>query len=591
MAAEQWIFIAILGGTLALFISEKLRVDLVAMLALLALAVTGILDPGEALSGFASEPALIVACVFVLSAGLSATGITGRIGDAIGRGAGNREWRAILVIMPATAVLAAFSHHLMVTAMMLPIVLRLARDRELAPSKLLMPMSLAASLGTTLTLMGAPAFLLANNILREAGAPSLDIFSLTPIGIALVAIGTVYMLLAKHWLPARQGSAPEEYLQLDKYYTELLIDEDSPWLEKTLGEFRATFKKRLEVVDWLRHGMRRPNQLNDDRFHAGDVLLVRASAEGLGAVQTEPGLSLHAVAKYGEPESEDTDSQPQLIQAIIAPHSRLIGRSAAEVDFVRTLGTVMVGMWRKEGWLHGELSEMRFQEGDLLVMWGAHVDLTKLAGNRDFLMLIPFEASESQWRRAPVALAVMAATVVAAAAQWLPVHIAFLSGAAAMVLTGCVSIERAYREIDVRIYVMIAGVIPLGVAMDKTGTARLLADVLAAHGQDLPAWVCLLAMFTAAALLTQILSDAATTVLLAPVAIALAQQLGLSAVPFVVCTAMGAVASFLTPIGHHGNLLVLNPGGYRFADFLRVGAPLTVMIGLAVTALSVRMWL
>lgn len=591
MGAEQWVFIAILGGTLALFISEKLRVDLVAVLALLALAVTGILDPGEALSGFASEPALIVACVFVLSAGLSATGITGRIGDAIGRGAGNREWRAILVIMPATAALAAFSHHLMVTAMMLPIVLRLARDRELAPSKLLMPMSLAASLGTTLTLMGAPAFLLANNILRDAGAPSLDIFTLTPIGIALVAIGTAYMLLAKHWLPARQGSVPEEYLQLDKYYTELLIDEKSPWLEKTLGEFRETFKKRLEVVDWLRHGRRRSNQLNDDRFHAGDVLLVRASAEGLGAVQTEPGLSLHAVAKYGEPETEDADSQPQLIQAIIAPHSRLIGRSAAEVDFVRTLGTVMVGMWRKEGWLHGELSEMRFQEGDLLVMWGAHVDLAKLAGNRDFLMLIPFEASESQWRRAPVALAVMAATVVAAAAQWLPVHIAFLSGAAAMVLTGCVSIERAYREIDVRIYVMIAGVIPLGVAMDKTGTARLLADALAAHGQDLPAWVCLLAMFTAAALLTQILSDAATTVLLAPVAIALAQQLGLPPVPFVVCTAMGAVASFLTPIGHHGNLLVLNPGGYRFADFLRIGAPLTVLIGLTVTALSVRMWL
>lgn len=593
MTAEQWIFIVILAGTLALFVSEKLRVDLVAVLALLALAITGILDTGEALSGFASEPALIVASVFVLSAGLSATGITGRIGDAIARRAGNREWRAILVVMPATALLAAFSHHLMVTAMMLPIVLRLARDRELAPSKLLMPMSLAASLGTTLTLMGAPAFLLANNILREAGAPSLDIFSLTPIGLVLVGIGTAYMLLAKHWLPARQGDVSDEYLQLDKYYTELVVDEDSPWLEKTLGDFREAFKKRLEVVDWLRQGKRRADQLSEDRFRAGDVLLVRASAEGLSAVQSEPGLSLHAVAKYGEPdpESKNADAQPQLIQAIVAPHSRLIGRSAAEVDFVRTLGTVMVGIWRKEGWLHGELSEMRFQEGDLLVLWGAHGDLAKLAGNRDFLMLIPFEAKETQWRRAPVALAVMAATVVAAAAQWLPVHIAFLCGAAAMVLSGCVGIERAYREIDVRIYVMIAGVIPLGVAMDKTGTARLLADALAAHGQALPAWVCLLAMFAAAALLTQILSDAATTVLLSPVAIALAQQLGLPVVPFVVCTAMGAVASFLTPIGHHGNLLILNPGGYRFADFLRIGAPLTILIGLAVTALSVRLWL
>ncbi len=591
MTAQQWVFLAILAGTLALFISEKLRVDLVAVLALLALSLTGVLAPAEALSGFSSEPAIIVACVFVLSAGLSATGITGRIGDAVGRHAGGGEGRAIAAIMPATALLAAFSHHLMVTAMMLPVVLRIARDGNLSPSKLLMPMSLAASLGTTLTLMGAPAFLLANNLLREAGGPAIDIFTLTPIGAALVALGMVYMLLAKRWLPAHRGAGDEEYLKLDKYYTELVIDEESPWTEKNLDAFREAFKERVEVVDWLRHGERKADQRGGDSFQSGDVLLVRASADGIGAVQSEPGISLHAISQYGQNQEKSATTQQQLVQAIVAPHSGLIGRSASDTDFVRTMGAVMVGLWRKEGWLHGELSEMRFREGDLLVLSGPPEQLSKLAADRDFLMLIPFEAADSQRRRAPVALAIMAATIVAAAMQWMPVHIAFLAGAAAMVLTRCVGIERAYREIDVRIYVMIAGVIPLGVAMDKTGTAGLLADALALHSQGLPAWLMLLTMFASAALLTQVLSDAATTVLLTPIAIALAQQLGLPMLPFVACTAMGAVASFLTPIGHHGNLLILNPGGYRFADFIKVGAPLTMLIGLTVTVLADRLWL
>ena len=195
MEVQQVLFLVILAATLVLFISEKLRVDLVAMLALLALTLTGILEPKEALSGFSSEPAIIVAAVFVLSAGLSATGITDRIG------AGS-EWRTIAVVMPATAALAAFSHHLMVTAMMLPILMRLAREQKLATSRLLMPMSLAASLGTTLTLISAPAFLLANDLLKRDGQQSLDIFAITPIGAALVLLAPCTCCWVAGWCPS-----------------------------------------------------------------------------------------------------------------------------------------------------------------------------------------------------------------------------------------------------------------------------------------------------------------------------------------------------------------------------------------------------
>ncbi|HYG07832.1 MAG TPA: SLC13 family permease [Stenotrophomonas sp.] len=596
MESQQIVFLVILAVTLVLFISGKLRVDLVALLSTLALTLAGILKPAQALSGFSSEPAIIVAAVFVLSAGLSATGITERIGAAIGRAAGGREWRAIAVTMPATAAMAAFSHHLMITAMMLPVMMRLAREQQLAASRLLMPMSLAASLGTTLTLISAPAFLLANDLLARAGQPRLDLFAITPIGVVLVLVGMLYMLAGRWLLPKRQGEEDSaDYLRLERYYTELLVEDDSPWAGRSLAEFEAAFAERLQVADWLRQGMRRRRSDPSGTLLAGDVLLVRASPDEIASVRDEPGLSLHAVAKYGEKPSEaappGTLGEEQLVQAVVAPHSEFVGRSVAGIDFLRNLGVVVVGLWRKQGWLHGELSEMRLEEGDLLVLWGNQHKFQQLSAHRGFLMLMPFDAQRSRRRRWPVALGIMLASIIAAATEWLQPQIAFLAGAVAMVLSRCVSVERAYEEIDVRIYVMIAGVIPLGIAMDQTGTAQRLAELLLAHMQGLSPLALLLVMFTAAALLTQILSDAATTVLLTPIALAVAEGLHLPPVPFVICTAMGAVASFLTPIGHHGNLLILNPGQYRFADFLRVGVPLTALIGLAAAWTARWLWL
>ena len=596
MDTQQILFLAILATTLALFISGRMRVDVVAVLALLALALTGILDAKQALAGFSSEPAIIVAAVFVLSAGLAATGITDRIGAAIGRAAGGSEWRTVAVVMPATAALAAFSHHLMVTAMMLPILMRLAREQKLAASRLLMPMSLAASLGTTLTLFSAPAFLLASDLLKRDGGAGLDIFAITPIGAVLVLLGTAYMLLGRWLLPRRMGESPQgDYLRLERYYTELLVEPDSPWVGRTRRQFEDAFAERLQVVDWLRHGMRRRQQAGDRPLAAGDVLLVRASPGEIASIKDEPGLALHAVAKYGDKPREDRETEvlgeERLVQAVVAPHSEFIGRSVAGIDFMRTLGVVVVGLWRREGWLHGELSEMRLEEGDLLVLWGREQDLQPLAAHHGFLMLMPFQGQQKSRRRAPMALAIMAATVAAAATELLPPQIAFLAGAAAMVLTRCVAIEQAYAQIDVRIFVMIAGVIPLGIAMEQTGTAALVAQFLLAHSAEWPVFVLLLVMFGTAALLTQILSDAATTVLLAPIALALAHGLDLPPTPFVVCTAMGAVASFLTPIGHHGNLLILNPGQYTFGDFLRVGIPLTIAIALATAWMARALWL
>jgi len=234
---------------------------------------------------------------------------------------------------------------------------------------------------------------------------------------------------------------------------------------------------------------------------------------------------------------------------------------------------------------------VRLEQGDVLVLWGESSRFQELSEHKGFLMMVPFAGDEKPRHKWPLALGIMLAAIVAAATELLPTEIAFLTGAVAMVVTRCLTVAHAYREIDVRIFVMIAGVIPLGMAMEKTGTAALFGSTLLRFTADWNSFEVLLVMFAAAALLTQILSDAATVVLLGPVAISVASALGLPLQPFVVCTALGAVASFLTPIGHHGNLLILNPGQYRFGDFLRVGGPLTILLGLTSAWLAQWLWL
>ena len=587
---QQLTFGLILAGGLYLFITEKLRVDVTAMLILLALVLTGVLDSKQALSGFASEPAIIVAAVFVISGALAATGISERLGAWVGRAGGHGEARTIAVVMPLVALLAAFTHHVMVTAMMLPLLLRHARDRQLPASRLLMPMSLAASLGTTLTLVSAPAFLLASDQLQRAGAESLGIFSITPIGIALVVVGTLYMLVARWLLPRRSGERnDEDYLRLDRYRTELLIVKDGRWCTRPMSELQKALGQRFRLLGWLRDGQRRDDLIASSPLLADDILLVEAAADELLSLHEDAGLDLNAIVRFGD--LLDGEGEPQLVQAVVAPGSEFIGRSIRELDFSRQFHAVIAGLWRRGADMADRLSDARLREGDLLVLWGKPSRFAELAAHHGFLMLVPFAGEAKRRLRAPLALMILGLTILAAATEWLPAPLAFLFGAVAMVVTRCLNIEQAYRGIDVRIFVMIAGVIPLGIAMEQTGTADLLAQGLSHLVAHWPPLLILLVMFSVAALLTQVMSDAATTALLGPVAISLAQLLDLPPTPFVVCTALGAVVAFLTPIGHHGNLLILGPGQYRFGDFLRIGLPLTVAIALVSAWMARWLWL
>jgi di/tricarboxylate transporter len=592
----QVVLLLILASAFVLLLTESIRIDLTAVLIIIALVVTGLLEPEEALSGFSSEPAIIVAAVFVLSEALFRTGLSDRLGLWIGRLAGQSFNRMLSVIMLAVAALSAFTHHVTMTAVMLPVTLKLSREHKVAPSKLLMPMSFAASLGTTITIIGAPAFLIADNVLRRAGQPGLAVFSIAPIGLALSLGGTLFMLLiGRFLLPDRRGSDDEQApFRLDSYYVEVIVLPDSPFVGKTLAELETGEIQSLRVVGWLRGGrsLRRP--FKHRLIREGDILLLRTSSDDIATIQEEPGFALHPLVKYGDAIMASSDNNKDdvelLVQAVVAPDSELVGRTIAQVNFLERYGTLVVGLWRSKGWLRAELSRVKLHAGDVLVLLNNEEALRQMGDDRSFLMLTPFQGEPLRRRKAPFAGLVMAVTVLVAAMNILPVEIALLAGAATVVLTGCLSVRQAYQAIDTRIYVFIAGAIPLGLAMTASGTADLLATWLQLLVGGWPSWAVLLLLFFTAAVITQLMSDAATTALLAPVAVSLAQILQRSPEPFVVTVAMAAVASFFTPIGHHGNLLVYGPGHYQFSDFLRLGTALTFVVAVIVVILAPLLW-
>jgi len=597
---QQIAFFLILIVALVLFVTEWIRTDMVAVLVVVALYVTRVLKPEEALSGFSSEPAIVIAGIFVVSGSLRATGLSDRLGDWIGHLAGKSLNRAIAVIMPSVALLSAFTHHVTTTAVMLPITLDLSRERQMPASKLLMPMSFAASLGTAITIIGAPAFLIASAVLQQSGRSGLGIFSIAPIGLTMTFAGTLFVLLIGQFLlPANKGGEDaSRHFRLEDYLTEIAVVKGSPFMGKTVNEVQSDNNTHFTVAGVIRHGRRMRGMISNQELKEGDVLVVRTTPEELVSIRKDKKLELLPVKLYGEKkngetradENEDQEAADLFVQAVVAPRSDLVGRTISSIDFHRRYGAIVVGLWRKDGWLAQEVSKVKLRANDLLVLEGDEEALARVSNDNAFLMLVPFHAEARVRGRAWVAGAIMLATILLAAFNLMTIEMAAVTGAAAVILSGCITPNQAYRSIDARIFVFIAGAIPLGTAMQKTGTANLLAGWLQRGVSGWPEWAVLLVIFAFVAVITQFMSDSATTALFAPVAVALAQALGRPPEPYVVTVAMASVVAFLTPIGHHGNLLVYGPGRYKFGDFVKVGTPLTAICAIVVVVLAPLIW-
>jgi di/tricarboxylate transporter len=372
---------------------------------------------------------------------------------------------------------------------------------------------------------------------------------------------------------------------------------DSPLIGKTVRDVEAQQPVDFKISAWFRNGQPRERPYGNKKTQAGDVLVIRTTPDKLATIEKEPGIALQPLEKYKEMvvpsqdnENGKEDLSTRLVQSVVAPRSELIGKTIGRIDFIENYGVLIVGVWRRKGWLRTELSRVKLREGDVLVMTGDTEALKRIADDRSFLMLVPFRGEPKPFYRARLAGVIMILSVILAALGIVPIEIAFLTGAVVMILSGCISAQQAYQSIDTRIFVFIAGAIPLGLAMQETGTADLLAGWLQrlVSGWEIH-WI-LLTLFVVTGIVTQVMSDAGTTALFGPIAVALAQSLDLRPEPFVVTVAMASVTSFFTPIGHHGNLLIYGPGRYQFADFIRVGVPLTFIIAIVVSFMAPMLW-
>jgi len=579
MTFDIGLTLAIIAAALVMFATGKLRVDVIALVVLLTLALTGLVSPTEAFAGFSNPAVITVWAVYIVSAGMLLTGVADLMGNAVLRLAGTSEARLIVVIMITCGVMSAFINNVGATAMLLPVVIGLSRRTGVPISRLLIPLSFSSLLGGNMTLIGTPANILGAEIMVEQGFEGFGFFDFVPMGLIVFAVGILYMaLVGRRLVPVRHS--PEDPAELVRrlrdYLSEGEISPGSRLAGKTLRESRLGSDYDLMVISIVRGDRALTELHNGLRMEVGDILILRGHARGLLRAQEDLGLVIGPSPDEGEIELEVGDMT--VVEATLAPNTSMEGRTLQSVLFRDIYGFDALAIWRRGEIVTRRLRSLPLQFGDALLLRGPRQRLAALRDGDEFLLLEPVERQPVRSSRAPIAVGAMALVIVLVMAAGVPIATAMLLGAMVMVVTGCLTMEEAYSHIDWRTVFLVAGMLPLGTAMQNTGAAQYLADMLLDVAGGLGPMGVLAGIFVLSALITQPMSNAAAVVLMVPIAIDAALTLGANVEPFVLATVIGASTSFLTPVGHKANVLVFGPGGYKFFDYTRVGAPLTLLI-------------
>lgn len=583
MTGDTVLVLFILGGAIVLFATEILRVDLVAMLVLLALVLTGLLTPEEGFSGFSNPAVITVWAIYIVSASLTHTGIADIIGRYIGQIAGTKESRLVLVLMIAVATMSAFMNNIGAAAVLLPVAISLGRKTRVPSSKLLMPLAFASLLGGVTTLIGTPPNLLASDALSNAGLEPFSLLDFTPMGLIIVTASITYMvLIGRHLLPHVEETTHHEEddftteYRLRDYLTELHVQPDSPLIGKTFIESKLGETHDLTIVGLHRGETLRLGVMPNTHIRAGDILLVRGQHRGVWKDGRDLGITLGPDHMLSDKDLES--DEVEMTELIVSQKAHFIGHTLKEINFRGRYGVTVLAIWREEAPVRGRLADVPLHLGDTLLVQGRWERIEALRQDDSFLVLSTVEKPEHRLHKAGINLVIFGTMISLVAFGVLHISTAAVLGAMVSVLTGCLSMDEAFEAIEWKSVFLIAGMLPMGIAMEKTGTAQLLADtVITAVGSLGPRGV-LIGLFILTTVLTAFMSNAAAAVLVAPIAIQTAFSLGVNPQAYVMGIAIAASNAFVTPIGHQACVLVYGPGGYRFFDFTRAGLPLTILI-------------
>jgi di/tricarboxylate transporter len=577
MSFQIGLTLFIIAAAVVLFATEKLRVDVIAMLVLLTLALTGLVTTEQAFSGFSSPAVITVWAVYIVSGALFKTGVTDIIGERITRTAGSSEPRLIAVIMIACGTMSAFMNNIGATAVMLPAVVGISRKSGVPLSRLLIPLSFASLMGGNMTQIGTPPNILASSILTERGLPSFSFFDFTPMGMIVFTTGILYMVfIGRHLLPARKNVEDKQVDTLREYVTELRVLSDSMLIAKPLDKLQLADNYDISIFGIIRGGKKLPRIEGATTIEKDDTLIVSGDAQSLMGVVDKLGLEIEADARFKL--SDLGSDSVEIFEATLMPRSSMNGKSLKQINFRDRYDLTVLAIWRHGQILVRHLGDVKLQIGDSLLLKGLRQRITDFRQSDPFIVLEAVQIESQRRGKIPVMLAIMALVLILTTLAGLHISTALVIGSILSVLLGVHSMDEAYQAIEWRSVFLIAGMLPLGIAMQETGTAQYLANGIVNFAGGYGVIAVLAGIYILASLITEPMSNAAATVLMVPIGIDIALRLGVNPQTFVLAIVIGASTSFLTPVGHQANVLVMGPGGYRFGDYTRVGWLLNVFI-------------
>ena len=577
MTADMIIVIAIVIGAAILFATEKLPVDLTAILVMAVLLVSGIITPEEGISGFSNTATVTVAAMFVISAALNNTGAVLFVGELASKMFRYNFWLGIISAMIVVALLSAFINNTPVVAVFIPVVLKIASSNNLSPSKILMPISFASMFGGVCTLIGTSTNILVSSIAVQHGQAPFGMFEFTSLGVLFFGAGMVYMILFGVRM-IKPNDVPTELTQkyrMSDYLTDIVLLPEAKSVGKRLAESPLVKELEIDILDVVRNGKRLLRPTSEIVFEANDILRVRCDVKKFQELKDRVGIKLKSDLKLHDEDFKAEDLV--LVEAIIAPNSRLIGKTIKSSRF-RNLYRANALALRHSGQLYRVgFINVALKPGDALLIEARKENLEELKRDPDFVLVSGVDLPQYRKNKIIPALLIVAGVIITATLNILPIMISAIVGSILLVFTKCITLTESYKSIEWNIVFLLGGILSLGIALEKTGTALLLANNIINLIGFLGPVAIVAAFYIITSLLTEIMSNNASAVVLAPIAIAVAESMGISARPLLMAVTFAASASFMTPIGYQTNTMIFGVGQYKFSDFLKVGAPLNIL--------------
>lgn len=560
-----------------LFATEKLSVDLIALIVMVILLVTGIITPSEGLAGFSNTATVTVAAMFVLSASLQKVGAVVKAASLVTKLFKNSFWVGLLITMIVVGFISSFVNNTPVVAIFIPILLNVAKENDISVSKLLMPISFASMFGGVCTLIGTSTNILVSSIAADHGLKPFGMFEFTPLGLVFFAAGTIYLFfIGIRFIPDRRTAIDSaSNFSLNDYITEIILEPTAKSIGKPLSDSPLVKELDIDVLEVIRNKQSLTLPSSKTILQAGDILRVRCDINEIQKIKERIGVELIADYKWRSSnlESEET----VIVEAIISPNSDLIGKSLKSSEFRNRFQATALALRHRGKLMQDQFANIPLSAGDALLIEVKTDNLNRLSQNYNFVLVTNVPMPKYRKRKILTAIPIIVCVILFAALGIAPIVVTAVAGAVLLTLTRCITLTEAYQSIDWKVIFLLGGILPLGIAMEKTGTAQMLSDFLIQTLGDLGPVALVTAFYLITTLLTETMSNNATVVLLAPIAITAAASMNIDPRPLLMAVTFAGSASFMTPVGYQTNTMIFGVGQYKFKDFLIVGTPLNIL--------------